>query len=114
MAMHICTHCKKEFTNNFNLQRHITSIHNTSQLYTCNFCERSFNRKNALIRHEESIHKNVTFDCTVCEKSFTRLDSLTRHKRVHKRNKENEIPIHHNEVIAFFYIIIINKLNKLC
>ena len=55
--MYTCDICRKGFTNNSNLKRHVENVHNKN--HQCKFCDRTFAQKSNLKRHIDSQHREV-------------------------------------------------------
>ena len=103
---HMCQH-KKKFSSNFNLKRHIQSVHDgytdrvvtgTSVLYLsheeqqkmieqtedCTLCEEKFICLDDLQNHKMTYHGTDRYQCLKCDKSFSKPHILRLHvRRVH-------------------------------
>ena len=54
-----CTECDKQFSNKYNLTRHIQSIHKQVKYkYTCADCNKQFSEKFNLKQHIQSVHRH--------------------------------------------------------
>ncbi|WAQ99076.1 OVO-like protein, partial [Mya arenaria] len=79
-SMFICKFCKKEFTLQRLLNRHL-KCHSDVKRYLCTFCGKGFNDTFDLKRHTR-IHTGVKpYKCPSCDKSFTQRCSLESHTR---------------------------------
>ena len=54
--VHICSRCKKRFSRNEHLYRHISFVHEEKKAQVCPFCDCGFNDKSHLRRHMSSKH----------------------------------------------------------
>ena len=62
--------CTSEFTNRFELQKHVKSIHQNEKL-DCNDCGKKFLWPPSRLRfHMKTVHGNQKFICTKCSKEF--------------------------------------------
>ena len=101
-----CGECKKLFTHEDSLSRHIkTHIVKDSKPFQCNICTTKFSRKNILNNHLK-MHSEMSFDineeninalgeetnnehvkkgllCSLCDKEYSTSDGLKRHKLTH-------------------------------
>ncbi|XP_070570958.1 zinc finger protein 691-like [Ptychodera flava] len=100
-----CHRCKRHFSCQGTLRRHISSVHDEKHSYSCSYCDKSFNRKDNLVRHETSVHRSPThpstsqgtrrsppkqqrFPCPTCHRPFTRKDNMLQHmKAAHANTK---------------------------
>jgi KRAB domain-containing zinc finger protein len=59
----ICNYCNKDFTNDFNLKRHIrcSCSHVDGNHKTCELCGLKFNRLDNLTEHKKSVHEKNRF-----------------------------------------------------
>ena len=77
-----CDDCGKIFSNQFALQRHIKTIHKSSEseVFKCKGCDLMFSRKDHLTRHEQTDHKPYqTPKCKNCSSAFSSKNKLSRH-----------------------------------
>ena len=83
----ICTECRKEFSNQSTLTKHMIT-HSDERKFVCPQCSKAFKRHDHLnghmLTHRE--HKPYACDIEGCDKSYCDARSLRRHKEKHKEN----------------------------
>ena len=82
-----CTYegCLREYSNAFNLKRHIESYHLCLKKFICEICHKGLSSKQNMREHY-FIHEGVKpYNCTVrgCNQSFRQLSQLKLHKKFH-------------------------------
>ena len=84
-----CNICKKKFSKQANLDRHVLDAHSKLKEFCCTKCPSKFARKEILERHVAEVHnKKKEFFCMHCPKIFMRAEKLERHiSDVHKKIK---------------------------
>ncbi len=82
MGEHICTLCKKTFTAESLLVRHIRT-HTGERPYKCHYCEKAFSTTGNLYVHERTHTGERPYQCGFCSKSFSDPSNLARHQRIH-------------------------------
>ena len=81
--IHACNFCKRKFTLEKSLKRHIESTHEKS-MYCCNHCPLSFTDANKLNSHLQSEHEGMKYVCADCQETFCSQVGLKIHmKRAH-------------------------------
>ncbi len=120
MGEHICTICKKTFTTEYGLVRHIRThtgerpykchhcekafstssglntherIHTGERPYQCGFCSKSFRSSSDLARHQPIHTGERAFQCTLCDKSFKQSSTLQDHQSVHNKETPFQCPV---------------------
>ncbi|GFV84596.1 hypothetical protein TNCV_2482101 [Trichonephila clavipes] len=84
-----CKDCKKVYSQQKNLNRHIKTYHSVSS-YICAICKRTFNRKDSLRRHQSTTH-----GCPFVQTTPSTSESSSR-IRVHRYSeKENAASTSH-------------------
>lgn len=79
----VCQVCKRAFTDQSNLYRHLRSQHMETRTHVCFECGKTFATMSGLKQHMH-IHSSVKpFRCDACSKSYTQFSNLCRHKRLH-------------------------------
>ena len=83
--IHACNYCKRKFTLENSLRRHIETIHPKSA-HSCGQCESSFTDQTSLDHHIQSVHDGGTkLSCRHCQEKYSSKAGLKFHmKRVHK------------------------------
>lgn len=82
-TMFKCHLCSLEFKRKFNLQRHVSSVHEQDSRFECEACDRKYKRKRDLDRHVNDIHLKVRpFVCDDCEMTFAGAEQLRKHRKV--------------------------------
>ena len=86
-----CSICKKIFSGNSTLKKHIDRTHGAAdkancESFPCDVCTYVTKRKSHLKRHKDSKHgrQNIILSCDTCIKTFTSKDQLRRHKNKHE------------------------------
>ncbi|XP_062571023.1 LOW QUALITY PROTEIN: zinc finger and BTB domain-containing protein 38-like [Saccostrea cucullata] len=73
-----CGICKVEFSDSYELQRHMRTTHTGSMPYKCNECDREFSQYNNLRRHLR-VHSGKSYKCHICGRSFNEVFYLEMH-----------------------------------
>lgn len=82
-TMFKCHLCSLEFKRKYNLQRHVSSVHEQDSRFECEACDRKYKRKRDLDRHVNDIHLKVRpFVCDDCEMTFAGAEQLRKHRKV--------------------------------
>lgn len=72
-----------EFKRKFNLERHVSTVHNGESRFECDQCEQKYKRKRDLDRHVNETHLKVRpFVCGECGLSFAGAERLRKHRKV--------------------------------
>ncbi|XP_013166537.1 PREDICTED: zinc finger protein 771-like [Papilio xuthus] len=79
---HMCTTCKKSFTSQVWLAKHMEKEH-SGQEYHCTQCNKTFTKPSQLAYHATTHSNERKFGCNLCNKTFKRLKQLTVHVRSH-------------------------------
>ena len=82
-----CDKCEKQFSCHDHVQRHKKSAHD-GQKFKCEKCKKEFVDKNYFEQHIKSIHEGIKLQCDKCEQDFDQKDSLRIHLEWHDL-KEN-------------------------
>ena len=83
---HDCKECGKQFSQRFNLTRHVNNVHRSIK-YSCNLCDYKATRKFDLTKHVTNVHQTMeTIYCIKCKKDIKET-SLKGHMKLH-----SEIP----------------------
>ena len=83
---HICTECKKAFSQRRGLNKHIR-IHTGEQPFKCKECDKTFSESEALKKHIRIHTGEKPFKCKECDKTFSDPSALIHHKRTHTDEK---------------------------
>ena len=73
-----CSHCFKNFTRRFNLEKHIESVHLQAK-FECPICSQSFTRKDNFEQHKLNRHGDSKHVCGTCGKKFKSEWALYKH-----------------------------------
>lgn len=73
-----CGICKVEFSDSYELQRHMRTTHTGSMPYKCNECDREFSQYNNLRRHLR-VHSGNSYKCHICGRNFNEIFYLDMH-----------------------------------
>ena len=73
-----CNQCDYQFTNQYNLSRHIQSKH-MGVKYACNQCDYQAKKQSHLTTHIQSIHEGVRYPCNQCDYQATQKLKLAAH-----------------------------------
>ena len=76
-----CEDCSATFTQKYNVERHIRSVHTKDFPYPCEDCDHGFRSKGRLETHIQNNHQ--TFNCKVCSISVKGLNELKKHVKQH-------------------------------
>ena len=92
-----CPRCVLSFRENYNLQKHISGVHEKGELFKCNQCDKVYKYRNSLSDHIDMAHNTdktkPLFNCKQCHKSFFHAKVLRTHQlRVHVE-AEKECPL---------------------
>ena len=71
-----CLQCSSKFKQNFNLTKHIKSVH-TQEEFQCDQCASSFGRKDNLEKHKR--RKHTIKKCEECEFATCNNNQLANH-----------------------------------
>ena len=73
-----CDKCNAQFANQYNLQRHIKSIHEGLK-FSCDQCDYQASHQSNLTTHIKSVHEGVRFLCNQCDYQASQQANLTTH-----------------------------------
>ena len=76
-----CEDCSATFTQKYNVERHIRSVHTKDFPYPCEDCDHGFRSKGRLETHIQNNHQ--TFNCKFCSISVKGLNELKKHVKQH-------------------------------
>ena len=81
--IHACNYCKRKFTLENSLRKHIETVHPKSE-HSCSQCESSFSDETSLSLHIQSEHAGAKLTCRHCQEKYSSKAGLQFHmKRVH-------------------------------
>jgi ribosomal protein L31 len=80
---HVCQVCGNTYKTGSNLRRH-QRIH-SGKMITCNICQKQFTDRFDLKRHITHIHEGISYRCTDCSRSYTSKSSLQQHLEVYHK-----------------------------
>jgi hypothetical protein len=71
-----------EFKRKYNLERHVSTVHNDEARFACGECSRQYKRKRDLDRHVNDEHLKVRpFVCGECQLAFAGSEQLRKHRK---------------------------------
>ena len=76
-----CEDCSATFTQKYNVERHIRTVHTKDFPYPCEDCDHGFRSKGRLETHIQNNHQ--TFNCEFCSISVKGLNELKKHVKQH-------------------------------
>lgn len=82
-----CMECKKKFSNNDSLKRHMNVMHKKIESYQCKICEEKFVSREISKKHLKRVHDDglkLTRTCGVCQIEFKIAQSFFDHIKTHK------------------------------
>lgn len=82
-----CTMCPKTFTLTGKLNVHIKSVHLKVKRFSCDFCDWKFYSKSELKDHIVRHGGEKKFECSICKKSYARKFTLKEHLRIHENDR---------------------------
>lgn len=74
-----CTHCRKQFTQKFQLKVHISSVH-LGKKVQCERCDDQAGAGSALRAHIAAVHKGIRYKCDICGQTFRNKGAIKSHK----------------------------------
>ena len=79
--------CKKTYSLQAHLSRHIKIVHDKIKEFMCDTCEKFFSLELNLKQHIKLVHEKIKgFKCNMCEKSYYSKQVLNRHiKSIHEK-----------------------------
>lgn len=77
-----CGICNTEFSDSYELQRHMRNTHTGSMPYKCEQCDREFSQYNNLRRHLR-VHNGKNYKCHLCGRTFNEVFYLEMHMGSH-------------------------------
>lgn len=86
-----CSHCKKRFSHEVSLTRHIRT-HTDVKPFQCTLCDQKFHQKANLTRHCRSHTGDKQFECPDCDQKFYQKTHLQDHSLIHSGEKPFECP----------------------
>ena len=80
-----CDGCKRTYTNEKNLKRHIEALHSGSLKYKCEYCHKALSSKQNLKEHTYIHTGERPYVCNEpdCNASFRQGSQLSAHRRIH-------------------------------
>ncbi|KAL0969849.1 hypothetical protein UPYG_G00233180 [Umbra pygmaea] len=82
LSSYQCPECKKRFSSNAGLQKHIR-IHSGERLFQCSHCDKNFINSSNLYQHLPVHSGEKPHHCSDCGRTFSTSRYLTKHKRIH-------------------------------
>ncbi len=86
-----CYHCQKAFATQYHCKNH-ERIHTGEKPYQCAFCAKCFRFSSDLARHQRIHAEERAYKCTLCDKSFKQRSTLQHHQSVHMKEKPFQCP----------------------
>ncbi|XP_044752644.1 zinc finger and BTB domain-containing protein 41-like isoform X1 [Coccinella septempunctata] len=83
----ICEVCSKQYTTKVSYELH-AQTHKKPQ-FKCEICQKECHRKDIFKEHKVNVHINQVFKCDLCSKNFKCKKYLLHHKKTHKKIKHN-------------------------
>lgn len=86
-----CQYCSEMYGDEKTLQVHM-QIHSTDRPFLCSICKRSFTHQHNLKRHMMA-HSNKSVECTICGRGFKETFYLQMHMKVHSEEHSQKCEI---------------------
>ena len=74
-----CSFCGALFSTKVHMKAHITKVHEGNHPHECQICNATFQRKCTLTQHMNEVHNQKNFKCTNCDGSFKKLEDMVTH-----------------------------------
>mmetsp|Transcript_12489 Transcript_12489/g.38104 ORF Transcript_12489/g.38104 Transcript_12489/m.38104 type:complete len:398 (-) Transcript_12489:2353-3546(-) len=85
-----CPRCPSSFRRQYDLIRHLRSVHQQCKFFNCQHCDRSFSQRGHLNEHVQAVHMESNAVCEICDMRFSARSKLIRHtKSVHLQFKSH-------------------------
>lgn len=80
-----CQHCRKIYSNKYNLDKHVNRVHFNIRAFKCDQCEKAFVRGTELEEHKAAIHRlDTRFKCDQCDYASASKYRLRKHIKKHE------------------------------
>ena len=87
--MYVCPHldCRKAYSAQVNLKRHVECIHLRLRSFVCYFCSRQLSSQQNFREHLCIHTGEKPFRCKACGAAFRQGSQFSQHKKKHRRQK---------------------------
>ncbi|KAG8887716.1 hypothetical protein FRB98_009161 [Tulasnella sp. 332] len=78
-----CAECLKDFTRQWDLERHVSDVHRKLRPFVCRHCHKNFGQSGTLVTHIRAVHsseKPVSCRIPGCDERFGDASARTRHE----------------------------------
>lgn len=76
----VCSRCRKVFKRNYDLNQHISAVHEKNRPFRCPHCTQAFAHMGTLSKHVRTVHLGEKpFVCKGCNLKFSERGNLNKH-----------------------------------
>ncbi|XP_062571124.1 zinc finger protein 271-like isoform X1 [Saccostrea cucullata] len=87
-----CSFCRKEYSRQYDLRRHLECVHPAVAPYRCEICHAAFSSSEDCSKHLKTHETTHPYTCDVCQRGLSTIPILRRHMRMHLKEKPYSCP----------------------